>query len=164
MVEAEQKALDRARELLQTVRHAAMATVNADGSPHNSPYYFLYEPSLKYLYWGTHPESQHTQNLLRTGQLFVVLYDAFERGGLYIQVENPEELSGESLQEALDINNKARARDGRPALGIKYYQESPQRMYRAVPTKFWTNTSERGSNGMIVKDYRFEITPEQLLQ
>jgi hypothetical protein len=29
----------QARELLAMVQHAAMATVNEDGSPHNTPYF-----------------------------------------------------------------------------------------------------------------------------
>lgn len=164
MIEAEQKALQRAKELLRTVRHAAIATVNSDGSPHNSPCYFLYRPDLKFLYLATHPDAQHTRNLLRTGQMFVVLYDAFERGGLYIRAEEPKELSGRNLHAALDINNQARARDGRSPLDINYYQSGEQRMYSAVPINFWVNSSQRDANGKIIKDYRFEVTAEQLLQ
>jgi hypothetical protein len=144
--------LTRAVELLSTVRHATMATVNADGSPHNTPFFFLYSPDLRYIFWGSHPAALHSQNVARTGQIFVVLYDAVERGGLFIRADEARAVEGDELVE------------GKDPLPISYYQgDKPQRMYRAATQQFWTNGSERDEQGLLVRDVRFEIGREQLL-
>jgi hypothetical protein len=156
--------VDRARYLLHTIRHAAMATVNADGSPHNTPYFFMRSPDLRYLYWGSHPESIHSQNVLRTGQIFVVLYDAMERGGLFIRADHAHSTDGEELEQALAAHNARRTAEGKDPLPLSYYQgDNPQRMWVATTRQFWTNGSERDANGLIIRDLRSEITREQLL-
>lgn len=157
--------IERARELLGTARHASMATVNDDGSPHNTPYFFMYDDTLDHLYWGSHPESQHSKNLLRTGQLFVVLYDMMERGGLYIRAEQGHMVEGEELAKALDVHNKFRARDGKLPIPEAYYAgtKSPQRMWTAVPTNFWVNGVERDADGWIARDIRIEVEAKDLL-
>src|SRR5882757_1777190 len=103
-----QEKIERAKELLSTVRHAAMATVNEDGSPHSTPYFFMRSEDLTHLYWGSHPDSQHSQNVARDGQIFMVLYDAIERGGLFIQANEAHATEGEELVEALKVHNARR--------------------------------------------------------
>lgn len=153
----------RAKQLLRTVRHAAMATVNEDGSPHNTPYRFMVDDTLQNLYWGSHPESAHSKNITRTGQIFVVLYDAKERGGLFIQADNAHVLSGAELEVALKIHNRIREAVGESVIPLSYYTEGQQRMYTAKPIKFWVNMSEKGPDGLLIKDNRHEISREQLL-
>jgi hypothetical protein len=156
--------IERARQLLATVKHAAMATVNDDGSPHNSPYLFMVSPDHRMLYWGSHPQSQHSLNILRTGQLFVVLYDAFERGGLYIEADNGRILKGKELTAGLAVHNALRAKYGSGAsLTEEYYEHSQQRMWGAETRRFWVNKAERGADGLIVRDWRHEISREELL-
>lgn len=158
------KKIERAKELLNTVRHAAMATVNVDGSPHNTPYFFMRSPDLRHLYWGSHLDSLHSQNVARTGQIFVVLYDAQERGGLYIQADDAHIAEGSELEAALKAHNDRRAAEGKDPLPISYYQgKNPQRMYIATVRKLWTVASERDKNGLLTRDVRVEITREQLL-
>lgn len=65
--------LKTVKELVFTTRHAAMATVNDDGLPHNTPYFLMYDENLKHLYWGSHVDSQHSQNILRTGRSCLLL-------------------------------------------------------------------------------------------
>ncbi len=159
-----QKGVDRAKELLNTVRHASMATVNADGSPHNTPFFFLHDSELKFIYWGSHPESLHCQNVTRTGQIFVVVYDAIERGGLYIRAEKGHMLEGSELEKVLTVHNLFREKEGKEPLKVDYYSgDSPQRMWVAETAKFWINTEQRNSDGTIIKDYRIEVAREDLL-
>jgi hypothetical protein len=154
----------RAKELLTTVNHAAMATVNADGSPHNTPYFFMRDDALEHLYWGSHPDATHSQNVLRTGQIFVVLYDAMERGGLFIRADDAHIAEGDELVQALHYHNERRVKRGKDPLLLDYYQTgSPQRMWVATTRQFWTNGTERDERDHIVRDVRFEITREQLL-
>lgn len=160
-----EKKIQRARELLATTRHASMATVNEDGSPHNSPFRFLYDPKLRYVYWGSHPSSLHSMNIARTGQIFVVMYDRTEKGsGLYIRAENGHALSGAELDEALAVLNNARIKEGSQPLELGYYTgESPQRMWRAEIKNLWVNYTDKDQNGNIRKDARQEIRSEDLL-
>jgi len=155
----------RAKQLLATARHAAMATVNADGSPHNTPFVFMRDPALKYIYWGSHPESLHSKNVLRTGQIFVVLYDAVERGGLYMSAEHGHIRSGQELETALAIHNQLRLREGNEPLPLEYYAavDSPQRMWSAEITHFWVNGSVRDSQGRLISDSKQEIKVTDLL-
>jgi hypothetical protein len=156
--------IKRAKELLATSRHISLATVNEDNSPHNSPVRFMYDPKLEYIYWASHPESLHSKNVIRTGQVFAALYDRKERGGLYIKCTNAHELEGEELKEALKIHNDFRMKEGSEPLEFSYYTgDSPQRMWGATITNFWVNYAERGTDGYVIKDGRIEITAEDLL-
>lgn len=156
--------IERAKELLTTSRHAAMATVNEDGSPHNTPFRFLYDPELKYIYWGSHPDSVHSMNVIRTGQVLIVLYDRTQKGGLYIKGVDAHSLYGEELLEALKVHNSFRIKENLEPLSESYYAENkPQKMWRATITNLWVNYSETGSDGHLLKDGRLEIKKEDLL-
>lgn len=153
----------RAQELLKTARHAAMATVNADGSPHNTPFFFLHDDHLEHIFWSSHPGSLHSQNIVRSGQLFVVIYDKNEGGGLYIKCQNGHELSGVELKNALKMHNKLRIQEGKKPLAPDYYSDtSPQRMYGATTLMFWVNIAKRNSDGYIVSEYRHEVQRQDI--
>lgn len=155
----------RAKELITTSRHASIATVNEDGSPHNSPVRFLYDPKFEYIYWGSHPESMHSKNIARTGKIFVALFDRIERGGVYMKAENAHELKDKELEEALKIHNAFRVKEGSEPLKLSYYKDnSPQRMWGAKIINFWVNYADRGVDGHLIKDGRVEITAEDLLE
>lgn len=151
--------IERAKELLKTARHAAMATVNEDGTPHNTPFMFLHDDLLEYIYWGSHPASEHSKNIVRTGQIFVVLYDATERGGLYMKAHEAHQLEGSELESALAIHNTVRDSRGLGRLPLGYYLgDSPQRMWSARITQLWVNGTKRDEDGHIIQDIRTEIS------
>jgi hypothetical protein len=155
----------RAKELLQTVQHATMATVNEDGSPHNTPFYFLHDTALEYIYWGSHPNSLHSQNVLRTGQIFVVVYDAYKRGGLYIKADNGHPLEGKELEKSLAVHNQFRAKENKAPLPLTYYSNTnPQRMWSAKTKAFWVNGALRDKDGRTSEDIRQEISRKDLLK
>lgn len=156
--------IERAKELLRTARHAAMATVNEDGTPHNTPFLFLHDDALEHIYWGSHPDSLHSKNVLRTGKIFVVLYDAAIRGGLFIQAEDAHPVEGEELERALAAHNRVRASRGQDQLPLEYYAGgSPQRMWQAAITHFWVNGTLRDESGHIIQDIRTEVRVSDLL-
>lgn len=122
--------IQRAKWLLANVKHAAMATVNEDGTPHNTPYFFMCSRDLSELYWGSHPDSQHSRNILRNGQLFVVLYEATVGGGLYIRAQRGRIAEAGELERALMRHNELRAKHQKAPLPTHYYTDtSPQRMW-----------------------------------
>ncbi|MCX6703816.1 MAG: pyridoxamine 5'-phosphate oxidase family protein [Candidatus Zambryskibacteria bacterium] len=99
--------MNRAKQLIYTSRHISLATTNVDGSPHNSPVRFFYDEKLENIYWGSNAEALHSQNILRTGQIFVVLFDRIEFGGVYIKCEGGHILDGKELEVGLEITNSS---------------------------------------------------------
>lgn len=94
------------KDILDQVKYASMATVNPDGSPHNSPLVFLYDPELTHVFWSSDPDSLHSQNVFRTGQAFFTVFDSQAGGtGLYIQATKGKVVSGDELHQALEIHN-----------------------------------------------------------
>jgi hypothetical protein len=153
-----------AKHLLATVHNAAVATVNSDGSPHNTPLFIMHDASLSYLYWSSSPDSLHSLNAERSQQVFVVLYETSAGGGLYIKASHIQQLAGKDLDEAVVVQNGLRLRSGREPLSAAYYTENnPQRMYRAQPTNWYVNAAERDAEGKILQDYRHEIRPSDLI-
>lgn len=104
--------INRAKELVYTSRHISLATTNADGSPHNSPVRFFYDEKLENIYWGSNVEALHSQNILRTGQIFAVIFDRVEYGGVYINCVGGHILDGKELEVGLEITNSFRATEG----------------------------------------------------
>ncbi|MFA5004282.1 MAG: pyridoxamine 5'-phosphate oxidase family protein [Candidatus Saccharimonadales bacterium] len=156
--------IERARELLKTTRHAAMATVNEDGSPHNTPFRYIVDDTCEHIYWASSPESVHSQNLARTGRAFIVVYEPGKGGGLYLQAENVHVTETDELQTGMKIWNAKRAKEHKPPLdSVLFTGDSPQRMYRVDLVKYWVNYSEKDNAGNILKDHRHEITREDLL-
>lgn len=155
----------RAKWLLANVKHGAMATVNEDGSPHNTPYFFMASTDLTKLYWGSHPDSEHSKNILRTGRLFVVLYEANDSGGLYIRAHGGRIAAGDELTFALERHNQLRGeRYEKYPLPREYYEgDSSQKMWVADTERFWVNGSSKDLGGAIIQDHRFEITRQSLL-
>lgn len=139
-----------------------MATVNKDGTPHNTPYRFLIDENLEYLYWGSHPDSQHSQNVNRTGEIFVVLYEANEGGGLYIKANQAHVLQGIELDTALKIHNQYREAENKQPVSTEYYIDGPQEMYGAKITNFYVNFSEKDEQGWVLRDYRQEVSRKAL--
>jgi len=155
-----------AKNLLKTVRHAAFATVNEDGTPHNSPLMLIYNEDLTKLYVGSNSDSLHVKNLVRTGEAFVVLFDSFTKGqgGVYITGRNAHECQDEELREALRVHNMVRARHGSDPIDISYYQDArpAQRMYGIDIAKIEIYSVTRSNNGQILNEARVEIVAETL--
>ena len=157
--------IQKARDLLKTIRHAAMATVNNDGSPHNTPIFFMYNPEFTKIYWGSHEEALHSQNIRRTGKLFVTIFDSKlpGQGGIYITADNAHELSELSLNKALDIHNSFRKKYKKEPLTISYYQSGEQCMYSADIKKIEIYTAERDEDGRIRREKRLPVAADYLI-
>lgn len=154
--------IERAKELLRTVRHAAVATTNADGSPHNSPVFMTFDPGLNG-YWSSTKVAQHSRNIARTGKIFIVLFDSMgSGGGLYIAA-SARELAGDELARALGVFNAAIVKANRsPLQSAHFLGDSPQRLFAAVPERLWVNMSKRDETGRVLGDWRAEISLKDL--
>lgn len=157
--------MNRAKELIYTSRHISLATTNADGSPHNSPVKFLCDEKLENIYWGSNSEALHSQNILRTGQIFAVIFDRIEFGGVYIKCEGGHILDGKELEVGLEITNSAREKEGQQKINLDYYSAgSVQKLWSAKITNLWINMPVRDENGFILRDERVELERNLLLR
>jgi hypothetical protein len=160
--------VELAKKLLKTVRHAAYATISEDGTPHNSPLMLIYNEHLTKLYIGSYSDSLHSENLVRTGKAFAVLFDSFTKGqgGLYITGINAHECEGSELVEALRVHNAVRARQGGQPIDIKYYRvaKPSQRMYSIDIAKIEIYSAIRDEDGRIVSEARAGVEAKTLLE
>lgn len=153
------------KKTLNSVRFVSMATVNEDGSPHDSPVVFLFDQNLDYIYWGSHPDSQHSQNILRTGQVFFVAYNSVAKGtGVYMRASDGQIVEEDDLVTALEVHNRFRNKIGKDSIPLDYYQDgSPQKMWRAKVEQVWVNAYEKDLQGRLAKDYKIEIDKSKLV-
>lgn len=153
----------RVRQLLMEIHHVPLATVSEDGSPHNSPVFMAFDENLNG-YWASDMRTLHSKNIARTGQVFLVIFDSREgHGGLYIRamakvLEDPKEAE-HGYQTLKRLKEQMYGNIGSLDL---YIGDAPQRMYCAEPQQLWVNRSERDAEGRIIRDLRYEISPDQL--
>jgi hypothetical protein len=164
---SDQDRIELAKKLLKTVRHAAYATINEDGTPHNSPLMLIYNEDLTKLYVGSYSESLHCKNFGRTGRAFAVLFDSFTKGqgGVYITGTNAHECEGDELVEALRVHNTFRAKHGSQPIDISYYKAAKpsQRMYSIDVAKIEVYSVIRNDDGLVVSEARVPVEAEALL-
>jgi hypothetical protein len=165
IMEIPESKLNRAKELIYTSNHIALATTNADGSPHNSPVKFFYDEKLENIYWGSNTVALHSQNILRTGQIFAVLFDRMENGGVYMKCEGGHILEGKELEVGLELTNSSRVKEGKEKVALDYYSAgSIQKMWSAKISNLWINIPVRDENGFILRDERVELERNILLK
>lgn len=156
--------ITRAKTLLRDIHHAVLSTVNADGTPHNTPVFAAFDVRLN-LYWASSRAALHSQNLARSRSAFIVLLDTREGGtGLYMKAEVTELSQGPDLTRGHFAMTKLTDTLSMPfPHTIELTGDAPQRLYRATPTELWVNYSTRDALGRITKDERIPITLSDLL-
>jgi hypothetical protein len=154
----------RAKSLLKDIHHPVVATVNLDGTPHNTPVFAAFDVRLN-LYWASTRESVHSKNIARTGTAYIVLVDTKEGGtGLYFTAGIEELSGGPDLTRGHFAMTKLTDSLGLPfPHTIELTGDAHQRLYRARPTQLWVNFSTKDSLGRIVRDERVSITIQDLL-
>lgn len=158
-----QERIERAKELLGTVLHVPLATVNEDGSPHNSPVFVTFDKAVR-TYWASNVDSLHSQNIRQDGRIFLVLFDSMGRGGgLYIEASAHEVTDEEELAAAVSIVNKRRRELLRAEVAADdFLGRSTQRLYCAWPVKLWVNVSRHDRDGRVLSDKRIQVSKEML--
>lgn len=152
--------------LLNDTMFAALATVNQDGSPHNTPLFFMHDEDLSNIYWGSRTDTKHSANIERDGRVYMVLYDSIKygRGGLYITGANAKRLMNTELDEGLRVQNLARARFNKSPLPRTYYENNNQALYCAKVAKIEIHVVNRGTDGRVASEVHHEVSANELLQ
>jgi len=129
-----------AQAILDRISYITLATVSIDGQPWNSPVYCAYDEHYN-VYWGSHIDSQHSQNIRANGKAFIVVYDSTVAPGLgsgvYIQatcieVTDPKEVAA--------VHKLIQDRRPSPYWKLSEVQaDRPVHLFKAVPQKIWMN-------------------------
>jgi general stress protein 26 len=154
----------RARQLLAEIHHIPVATVNEDGTPHNSPVFMAFDEHLNG-YWASHPDNQHSRNIMRDDRVFLVVFDSREgHGGLFISaIAEPLE-DRERVQHGHQVLKELKERFYGTMGDVEaYMNDGQQRIYCAKPIHAWVNKSDRDGNGVIIRDNRYEIKLADLM-
>lgn len=152
--------------LLDTVRHIALATVNEDGTPHNTPLFFAYDDNFEKIYFVSRPDALHSKNMLRDGNAFAVIYDSNEfKGGIYITINNSRIPNGKELDEAL---KKYHARCDKFDIDVLpdnfHSANSDYRLFIGDVSKIEIYSSKEDKNNRLKQECRKEISAEELLK
>ncbi len=153
---------ERAAKILKRIIYANLGTVDADGKPSVSPVRFHYAQDLT-IYWASDKASEHSKNVRRNPDLFLVIYDSTvperEGEGVYIQAKAYEIDRLEDIVAHRALRKGSGTHDPSQFLG-----NAVRRVYMAVPEKVWMNDAEITARGEFVRDYRVEIPLESILK
>lgn len=146
----------QARAIIDAISYVAIATVNENGDPWNTPVARYHFDDDYTLYWASWAENQHSKNIRCNGKVFIVVYDSTPPNnqpsqGVYIQAM-AEEVTAEN--EAIEAAKVFRNDPYNPSDGKEYLGNKPRRIYRAVPQKIWVN--EDGNVNDVFVDVRRE--------
>lgn len=161
-----QQQIAASASLLNDIMFGALATVNADGTPHNTPLYFMHDEDLSYLYWGSRTDTKHSANIERTGHIYMVIYDSvkYMRGALYITGVEAHRLMGTELDEGLRVQNATRAKFNKNPLQRDYYETNSQALYRARVEKIEIHVANRDPGGRVSSEVHHTVGAHELLQ
>lgn len=147
-----------------------LGTVNEDGSPHVSPVFLAYnttkDPGLNFM-WSSRQTAAHSQNIERTGQGFIVIFDSVTArgGGLYAQVSvraiPPNDATFENTYQTFAAR---KTQFSLPVSSVHNYQNGTQTLYLATAQSIWVNISRKDENGVVMGDERIQITVPQVTE
>ncbi len=151
----------RAKEILETIKYATLATVTPDGKPWNSPVASVIDNDLN-IYWFSDKDGQHSKNVRANGEVFIVVYDSTvpwgQGEGVYIQAKAYELNDPDEIRMARQIKKGSDKDNTNPE---EFMDNAVRRVYKAVPQRVWMN-GEVIENGKFIKDIRVEVPLESL--
>lgn len=149
----------RAKEILEKIIYATIATVSVDGKPWNSPVRHCFDEDMN-IYWFSDKQNQHSQNVRANEDVFIVIYDSTvpegDGEGVYFQAKAVELSDPEQIRLVRRIK-KGEDKDAPD----DFMGEAIRRVYKATPVRAWMNDAEV-SNGVFLRDYRVEIPLNEL--
>jgi nitroimidazol reductase NimA-like FMN-containing flavoprotein (pyridoxamine 5'-phosphate oxidase superfamily) len=130
----------KAKAILDAIKYATLATVSSDGDPWNSPVYYVVDEDYN-LYWASHTESQHSQNISTNGKVFIAVYDStvpWGTGtGVFMQARAREVTEQQEIVKACRLR-QARVPEASQPLE-DFMSDKPRRIYCATPQHIWIN-------------------------
>jgi len=154
----------RSSEIIKQILYITIASVTKDGKPWNTPVYSAFDEELNF-YWFSDKNSQHSNNVRDTKNVFLVIYDStVPEGtgeGVYIQAEVLELNEETEVLGALNVLDtrvgKAKERDF-----ASYSGDAVLRGYKAIPKRAWMNDDDKDAQGNYIRDIRVELPLDKL--
>lgn len=146
----------RAKEIIQKIEYATVASVTPEGMPWNSPVFTAYDQDYNF-YWGTNEDSQKAKNIAANPNVFLIIYDSTAPSGtgdgVYIKATAEQITSPAEIKRVFDLLD---TRHTRPFWDFAAISKGPIRLYKATPGEVWVN--DAGSKDGFYVDTRTEIT------
>lgn len=147
---------ERAKEIIEKIAYATLATASRNGQPWNSPVYTAFDEKFNF-FWASWRENQHSKHIAENPNVFIVIYDStVPQGtgeGVYIQAKAYALESLEEIAHAMKYHYGRKNKEPRKA--EEFLGNYPRRMYKAVPENIWMNSDDRIDGNWI--DTREEI-------
>ena len=147
-----------AEKIIKEIRYITIATATRDGKPWNSPVYSAYDEGYNF-YWMSQMGSQHSKNISENPDVFLVIYNSkVAEGtgkGVYVRATASEVFDEKEIEKALAIMWGRVGKDPKAHKSSEFLGNSPLRVYKAVPKKFWINDDERFEGKYL--DFRVEV-------
>lgn len=141
----QQEFVKRAKEIIEKIIYITVASVTPEGKPWNSPVYSAYDKDTYTFYWVSPRRTQHSQNIMKNPNVFLVIYDStVPEGtgeGVYVQARASEVTNLKEMAKAIHL---LYTRKKKPLRKVSHFLDlRPRRIYKAVPEKVWMNDSEK---------------------
>ncbi|MGH7249765.1 MAG: pyridoxamine 5'-phosphate oxidase family protein [Minisyncoccia bacterium] len=150
--------IKRAKEIVQSIIYATIATASKDGKPWNSPVRHCFDKDMN-IYWFSDKENQHSKNVRKNEDIFIVIYNSTvpegQGEGVYFEAKAVELNDPEEIRLARRIKNGPDKDAPDDFMG-----NAIRRVYKATPVKAWMNDSDE-KDGIFLRDYRIEIPLEE---
>ena len=135
-----QKLLDDAKRTINECFYLNIASITKNNLPWNTPVYYTFDKDYNF-YWGSPVDSVHSENIPNNPKIFITIYPYDENGiGVYIEGSAVELLDKAEILKALNILDR---KGGSEVRNVgDYLNESPLRIYKAVPERVSVSTPE----------------------
>ena len=129
-----------ARQTLDRIPNASLATVLPDGRPWNSPLYVAFDAHLSF-YWSSYLDAVHSKNIAGRPDILLVVFDstALDQSGcgVYLRGRAQELRDAAAIDKALAC--LATRKQEPPKAAADFVGSHPRRVYQAVIDTAWTN-------------------------
>jgi general stress protein 26 len=149
----------RAKEILQKIIYATLATVTKDGKPWNSPVRYCFDNDMN-IYWFSDKQGQHSINIRDTGKVFIVIYDSTvpegKGEGVFFEATAMELNDPKEIRQARSIKKGPDQDAPNDFMG-----DAVRRVYKATLINAWMNGAEI-KDGLFIRDFKVPLSLEIL--
>jgi hypothetical protein len=154
----------RAAAIVQRIEYATVATVTDTGRPWNTPLYCAFDDHGA-MYWASSAKAQHSRNIERHGEAFLVFFDSTAPEGtgegVYIEADAQLVTFPEDVVAAIRLLC-ARVNRPCPEDALDFLHDDALCIYKATPTRIWMNDTVNDELGEYLFDTRVELPLETL--
>ena len=155
----DEQLIQKAKEIIEKIIYISLATTH-NNIPWNTPLVAAYDDQYNF-YWRSAQEAVHSKNIKENDKVFFTLFDTHEqnwklREAIYIQATAVEINNEEEIKQILPLLDK---RSGTSfGTAVNFLNDSPRRVYKAVPEKIWINVDGEIKGQFVDKRVEIKLT------